>query len=110
MMMRSLKLPTAEQNEQLYNKVCADYADVSRKDERIKQMREDKYFNALQIKYAYAVTCHKAQGGQWADVYVDQGFITADMLNVDYLRWLYTAFTRPTEHLYLINWPKEMTE
>jgi hypothetical protein len=101
---------TAEQNEQLYNKVCADYADVSRKDERIKLMREDKYFNALQIKYAYAVTCHKAQGGQWTDVYVDQGFITADMLNVDYLRWLYTAFTRPTEHLYLINWPKEMTE
>lgn len=101
---------TVEQNEILFNNVCVDYSEITRKEDRIKLMRENKYFNALQIKYAYAVTCHKAQGGQWSDVYVDQGFLTVDMLNVDYLRWLYTAFTRATEHLYLINWPDAMVE
>jgi hypothetical protein len=101
---------TVEQNETLFNNVCLDYSEITRKEDRIKLMRENKYFNALQIKYAYAVTCHKAQGGQWSDVYVDQGFLTVDMLNVDYLRWLYTAFTRATEHLYLVNWPDAMVE
>jgi hypothetical protein len=101
---------TVEQNETLFNNVCLDYSEITRKEDKIKLMRENKYFNALQIKYAYAVTCHKAQGGQWSDVYVDQGFLTVDMLNVDYLRWLYTAFTRATEHLYLVNWPDAMVE
>jgi hypothetical protein len=101
---------TVEQNETLFNNVCLDYSEITRKEDRIKLMRENKYFNALQIKYAYAVTCHKAQGGQWSDVYVDQGFLTVDMLNIDYLRWLYTAFTRATEHLYLVNWPDAMVE
>ena len=59
----------------------------------------------MQIKYAYAVTCHKAQGGQWSRVFLDQGFITPDMADINYLRWLYTAFTRTTERLYLISWP-----
>ena len=68
-------------------------------------MREDPYFNALQLKYAYAVTCHKAQGGQWQCVFVDQGYVTADMLDADYLRWLYTALTRARERVYLVNWP-----
>ncbi len=66
----------------------------------------DKYFNVLQIKYAYAITCHKAQGGQWSHVYVDQGYMTDDMLTPDYIHWLYTALTRATEKLYLVNWPK----
>ncbi len=101
---------TVEQNETLFNNVCLDYSEITRKEDRIKLMRENKYFNALQIKYAYAVTCHKAQGGQWSDVYVDQGFLTVDMLNIDYLRWLYTAFTRAKEHLYLVNWPDAMVE
>lgn len=101
---------TVEQNETLFNNVCLDYSEITRKEDRIKLMRENEYFNALQIKYAYAVTCHKAQGGQWSDVYVDQGFLTVDMLNIDYLRWLYTAFTRATEHLYLVNWPDAMVE
>jgi ATP-dependent exoDNAse (exonuclease V) alpha subunit len=57
------------------------------------------------VKYAYAVTCHKAQGGQWAHVYLDQGFMTDDMLTPDYIHWLYTAFTRATEKLHLVNWP-----
>lgn len=66
-------------------------------------MREDPYANALQIKYAYAVTCHKAQGGQWSSVFVDQGYVTEEMLDREYLRWLYTAITRATEQLHLLN-------
>ncbi|WP_441294688.1 ATP-binding domain-containing protein [Hoylesella enoeca] len=62
------------------------------------------------MKYAYAVTCHKAQGGQWAHVYLDQGYITSEMMTADYAHWLYTAFTRATDHLYLVNWPKAQTE
>ena len=95
-----------EQQEQLYNAVMEDYADVPQKVEHIKKLKSDKYYNALQIKYAYAVTCHKAQGGQWAHVYVDQGYMTDDMLTPDYIHWLYTAFTRATERLFLVNWPK----
>ena len=67
-------------------------------------MRQDPYFTALQIKFAYAVTCHKAQGGQWAHVYIDQGYMTDDMLTPDYIHWLYTAFTRARERLFLVNW------
>ena len=95
-----------DQQEQLYQAVMEDYADVPLKAERIKKLKSDKYYNALQIKYAYAVTCHKAQGGQWAHVYIDQGYMTDDMLTPDYIHWLYTAFTRATEKLYLVNWPK----
>ena len=97
---------TRDQQEELYNKVMEDYADIPRKADRMKALKEDRYYNALQVKYAYAATCHKAQGGQWAHIYVDQGYMTDDMLTVDYLHWLYTAFTRATEKLYLINWPK----
>ena len=101
---------TREQQDLLYNKVMEDYADIPQKPERLKKVREDKYFNALQVKFAYAATCHKAQGGQWAHVYVDQGYMTDDMLTPDYLHWLYTAFTRATEQLYLVNWPKTQTD
>ena len=97
---------THEQGEQLFSAVMEDYADVPLKSERLKKLRGDRFFNALQIKYAYAVTCHKAQGGQWAHVYVDQGYMTDDMLTPEYIHWLYTAFTRATEQLYLVNWPK----
>ena len=97
---------THEQQEQLYNAVMEDYADIPQKAERIKKMKTDRYYNALQVKFAYAVTCHKAQGGQWAHVYLDQGYMTDDMLTPDYIHWLYTAFTRATEQLYLVNWSK----
>ena len=100
---------TREQNEKLFAGVFEDYSDISTKRERMKKMREDPYFNALQIKYAYAVTCHKAQGGQWTNVFVDQGYVTEDFLSVDYFRWLYTAFTRATGTLYLVNWREEQT-
>ncbi|WP_196795660.1 ATP-dependent DNA helicase [Segatella oris] len=101
---------THEQQEQLYEAVMEDYADIPLKRDRIAKLKQDEYFNALQIKYAYAVTCHKAQGGQWAHVYIDQGYMTDDMLTPDYIHWLYTAFTRATEKLFLVNWPKAQTE
>ena len=97
---------TREQQEQLFNAVMEDYADIPTKPERVKKMKSDRYYNALQIKFAYAVTCHKAQGGQWAHVYLDQGYMTDDMLTPDYIHWLYTAFTRTTEKLFLVNWPQ----
>lgn len=96
---------TRQQQTQLYNQVMEDYADIPLKPDRLKKLREDRHYNALQIKFGYAATCHKAQGGQWAHVYVDQGYMTDDMLNTDYLHWLYTAFTRATQQLYLVNWP-----
>lgn len=101
---------THEQQEQLYEAVMEDYADIPLKRDRMAKLKQDEYFNALQIKYAYAVTCHKAQGGQWAHVYIDQGYMTDDMLTPDYIHWLYTAFTRATEKLFLVNWPKAQTE
>lgn len=93
-----------EDNDRLFNTILEDYADISQKRERMKKMKIDPYYNALQVKYAYAVTCHKAQGGQWKHVYLDQGYMTEEMLGPDYFRWLYTAFTRATENLYLVNW------
>ncbi|MBK9146344.1 MAG: AAA family ATPase [Flavobacteriales bacterium] len=71
--------------------------------ELVKRLREDPFLNALQVKYAYAVTCHKAQGGQWRTVFVDQGYLTEDMVDQEYLRWLYTAVTRATRKLHLLN-------
>lgn len=101
---------TKGQSEALFNGVWEDYADIASKRERMKKLKEDPCYNALQVKYAYAVTCHKAQGGQWKRVFIDQGYLTDDMLSPDYCRWLYTAVTRATEMLYLVNWPKEQTE
>ena len=96
---------TRQQQEALFNGVWEDYPELTNKRDRMKKLREDIYYNALQIKYAYAVTCHKAQGGQWEHVYIDQGYITEEMLSPDYFRWLYTAITRATEQVYLVNWP-----
>ena len=101
---------THEQQEQLFHQIEEDYQDVPLKADRMKAIRQDKFYNALQVKFAYAVTCHKAQGGQWAHVYVDQGYMTDDMLTPDYIHWLYTAFTRATEMLYLVNWPETQIE
>lgn len=101
---------THEQQEQLFRQIEEDYQDVPLKADRMKAIRQDQFYNALQVKFAYAVTCHKAQGGQWAHVYVDQGYMTDDMLTPDYIHWLYTAFTRATEMLYLVNWPETQIE
>ena len=95
---------TPQQSDLLYNKVMEDYMDIPLKNERIKKLRQDPYFNALQLKYAYAVTCHKAQGGQWTNIFVEQGFVPEDTSVIEYERWLYTAITRATGKLYLVNW------
>ena len=99
-------LPKAD-NDRLFYTVLEDYADITMKRERMKKMKADPYYNALQVKYAYAVTCHKAQGGQWKNVFLDQGYMTDEYLTPDYFRWLYTAFTRATGTLYLVNYPTE---
>ena len=96
---------TREESERLFQSVMEDYAHLTTKKERYQQLRLDPHFNALQVKYAYAVTCHKAQGGQWGCIYLDQGFLPPETSPVDYYRWLYTAFTRATEQVYLVNWP-----
>lgn len=98
---------TKEENERLFNEVLEDYADISQKRDRLKKLKEDAYYNALQVKYAYAITCHKAQGGQWKNVFLDQGYMPEESLTPDYFQWLYTAFTRATGTLYLVNYPKE---
>lgn len=101
---------TREESQRLYLSVLEDYQHYSSKKERMKQLRSDPYYNALQIKYAYAVTCHKAQGGQWKKVFLYQGWLPSDALSADYLRWLYTSLTRATETLYLVNWPAAQQE
>lgn len=104
-----LEGPSLGQNEYkaLFTAIEEDYTDIKNKRKRYLKMREDPYLNALQVKYAYAVTCHKAQGGQWKNVFVDQGYFIDSMLNVDYLRWLYTAITRASENVFLVNFNDE---
>lgn len=95
---------TADEANTLYNNVMEDYADLPHKADRLRELRRNPYFNALQVKFAYSLTCHKTQGGQWRTVIVDQGFMPPDMkLDREYLRWLYTAFTRATDRVYLLN-------
>lgn len=94
---------TAEQSRKLFYAVNEDYADIGSKVKRYKEVRENEHFNAVQIKFAYAVTCHKAQGGQWSAVFVDQMLFGDETMNLDLMRWLYTALTRATERLYLVN-------
>lgn len=101
---------TITQNQSLFNSIMEDYSDIPLKSDRIKKIKQDNYYNSLQIKYAYAVTCHKAQGGQWSHIYLDQGYMTDDMLTPDYIHWLYTAFTRAVDKLFLVNWPKTQTD
>lgn len=99
-----------EDSDRLFNAVMEDYSDITNRRERMKKLKEDSFYNALQVKYAYAVTCHKAQGGQWKRIFIDQGYITEDTFTPDYYRWLYTALTRASEKLYLVNWPESQTE
>ena len=92
-----------ERYKELYNLISQDYNSIKTAYKRNKAIKEDKYLNALQIKYAYAITCHKSQGGQWKSVFVEQSYFTDEMLNKEYLRWLYTSLTRASEKLHLIN-------
>jgi len=99
-------LPDADY-EQLYNSVCLSYAHITPASEQAKKIAQDPYLHALQIKFGYAITCHKAQGGQWPAVFVDQGYLTAEMVGTEYVRWLYTAITRASEKLYLVNFNEQ---
>lgn len=91
----------------LFQLVSEDYSDITNKRDRIKKVMENEFYNALQVKFAYAVTCHKAQGGQWKHVFIDIGQLPDERLNTEFYRWLYTALTRATEKVYLVNFPTE---
>lgn len=101
---------TREQSNQLFIEVEKDYADITSKSKRYKAIRENPHFNAMQIKFAYAVTCHKAQGGQWKAVFVDRCLFGDEPMTRDMLRWLYTAITRATERVYLVNFDERFFE
>ena len=94
---------TREQSRELFYEVEKDYMDISAKSKRYKAIRENPHFNAMQVKFAYAVTCHKSQGGQWSVVFIDRCLFGDEPMTKDMLRWLYTAITRATEHVYLVN-------
>lgn len=96
--------------DKLFFTILEDYEDIPTKGGKMQKMKLDPHYNVVQVKYAYAVTCHKAQGGQWKNVFLDLGYIAEEHLGEDFYRWLYTSFTRATERLYLINMPKQMIE
>lgn len=93
-----------------FDKVSETYEDELNRKKKYEKIFLDEHLNALQIKFAYAVTCHKAQGGQWNNVFIDQAFIKEDMLNIDFYRWLYTAFTRATDQVFLVNFKDDFFE
>lgn len=99
---------TQEESKKLFHSVSEDYAHEPSKGKQYQLVRKDPFFNALQVKFAYAVTCHKAQGGQWPFVAVDAGYLTKEMLNTEYYRWLYTAITRGTEKVCLAGFKNEL--
>ncbi|MBQ5353849.1 MAG: ATP-binding domain-containing protein, partial [Alistipes sp.] len=101
---------TYEQSQQLFSQIEQDYTDIKSKIKRFKEIRENEYFNALQVKFSYAVTCHKAQGGQWSAVFIDRFLFGDEPMTKDMLRWLYTAMTRATEHLFLVNFDDKFFE
>ncbi len=101
----SPSLPKNKQ-EELFNNVMADYNNIRSKKKKISLIRENEFFNALQVKYGYAITTHKAQGGQWKHVYIDLSFLNYTKVGIEQLKWLYTAITRATERIYLIDIPE----
>jgi ATP-dependent exoDNAse (exonuclease V) alpha subunit len=98
---------TAEDNKKLYESVMQDYVFLKSKKDRTESIRKDPYLNALQVKFAYALTCHKSQGGQWNAVFVDQGYLPDDQINHEFIRWLYTATTRATDEVFLMNFGEQ---
>lgn len=98
---------TRERSQELFYNILEDYTDITTKAAKMKRLKADPFFNAVQVKFAYAVTCHKAQGGEWNNVFLDLGYISQEHLGVNFYRWLYTAITRASDKLYLVNLPKE---
>ena len=101
---------TRQQNDQLFTAVMEDYADISRRGDRYKKVKENPYFNALLVKYGYAVTAHKAQGGEWKNVFLDIGYVNESYMGDNFYRWLYTSITRSSQMLYLVNLPNDFIE
>lgn len=99
-----------DQNDHLFNSVLEDYSHITNKRERYKKMKEDIYFNALHVKYGYAITTHKAQGGEWRNVFLDIGYVNESYMGDNFYRWLYTSITRSTNMLYLVNLPTDFIE
>jgi exodeoxyribonuclease-5 len=97
----------SDKNKELYQSILADYLHIKTRRKQFEAVKNDPYFNALQIKFAYAVTCHKAQGGQWERVFIDQGMFNRNEISIDYLRWFYTALTRSTDKVYLVNFAED---
>jgi exodeoxyribonuclease-5 len=97
----------SEKNKELYQSILADYLNIKNRRKQFEAVKNNPYFNALQIKFAYAVTCHKAQGGQWERVFIDQGMFNRNEITIDYLRWFYTALTRSTDRVYLVNFGED---
>jgi exodeoxyribonuclease-5 len=98
---------TRAQNDLLFANVMEDYGDISQKRLRYKKVKENPYFNALQVKYGYAITCHKAQGGEWRNVFLDLGYVQKEHMGENFYRWLYTSITRASEQLWLVNLPDD---
>lgn len=98
---------TMAENKELYKKIADDYIDLGSKSKIHAAVIRDQCYQALQVKYAYSLTCHKAQGGQWPAIILDQGFLTEEMMDREWLRWLYTGFTRAVNELYLLNFNKK---
>ena len=98
---------SAEDNKKLYESVQQDYFYIKSKKDRVEALRKDPYLNALQVKFAYALTCHKAQGGQWSAVFIDQGYLPEEQINTEFVRWLYTAITRATDEVFLMNFHQQ---
>ena len=99
---------TGEKFKQLYDAISDEYSYEPNRKKRNELIRKNPYYQALQVKFAYAITCHKSQGGQWDAVFLDQGYLTDEMINVEYLRWLYTAITRAKKELYLVNFSENL--
>ena len=94
---------TSEDNKRFFEAVMEDYADIPQRRKRIEMVKKNPYYCALEVKFAYAYTCHKTQGGQWQAVFVEQGYLKPETINTEFMRWLYTAVTRAQEQLYLVN-------
>jgi exodeoxyribonuclease-5 len=97
----------SDKNKELFQNILADYINIKTRRKQFESVKKNPYFNALQIKFAYAVTCHKAQGGQWERVFIDQGMFNRNEISIDYLRWFYTALTRATDRVYLVNFAED---
>lgn len=94
-------------HQELFQVIAEDYPEITQRRMLVKKIYENEYFNALQVKFAYAVTCHKAQGGQWKKVFIDPGQVSDEQMNSDFYRWMYTALTRASENVFLVNFPTE---